>query len=53
MDGMEPALIGMVLALAAKERMEKNEINDTQGAQNRRGLAMCVDQRETVFAIWS
>jgi hypothetical protein len=40
MDGMEPALDGMVPAPAAKVGIE-NEINDAQGAQNRRGLVTC------------
>ncbi len=39
MDGMKPALDGMVPALAAKVGIE-NEINDTQGAKNRRGPVM-------------
>jgi hypothetical protein len=39
MDGMEPALDGMVPAPAVKVGIE-NEINNTQGAQNRRGLVM-------------
>ncbi len=39
MDGMELALDGMVPALAAEVGME-NEINDAQGAQNRRGPVM-------------
>ncbi len=34
MDGMKPALDGMVPAPAAKVGIE-NEINDAQGAQNR------------------
>jgi hypothetical protein len=34
MDRMQPALDGMVPAPAAKVGIE-NEINDTQGAQNR------------------
>ncbi len=46
-DGMEPALDGMVLAPAAKVGME-NEINDTQGAHNRRGLVMCVSMRNCI-----
>jgi hypothetical protein len=39
MDGMEPALDGMVPGPAAKVGME-NVINDAQGAQNRRGPVM-------------
>jgi hypothetical protein len=39
MDGMEPALDGMVPALVAEVGIE-NEINNTQGAQNRRGPVM-------------
>ncbi len=39
MDGMQLALDGMVPAPAAKVGME-NEINDTQGAQNRKGPVM-------------
>ncbi len=39
LDGMEPALDRMVPAPAAKVGIE-NEINDAQGAQNRRGLVM-------------
>ncbi len=39
MDGMEPVLDRMVPAPAAKVGME-NEINDVQGAQNRRGPVM-------------
>ncbi len=39
MDGMKPSLDGMVPALAAKVGIE-NEINDAQGAQNRRGPVM-------------
>ncbi len=39
MDKIEPALDGMVPALAAEVGME-NEINDAQGAQNRRGPVM-------------
>jgi hypothetical protein len=39
MDGMEPAPDRMVLAPAAIVGIE-NEINDPQGAQNRRGLVM-------------
>ncbi len=39
MDRMEPALDGMVPAPAAEVEIE-NVINDAQGAQNRRGLAM-------------
>ncbi len=40
MDGMEPALDGMVPAPVAKVGIE-NEINDAQGAQNRRGPVIC------------
>ena len=39
MDRLEPALDGMVPAPAAKVGIE-NEINDAQGAQNRRGPVM-------------
>ncbi len=39
MGGMEQALDGMVPALAVKVGIE-NEINDAQGAQNRRSPVM-------------
>ncbi len=47
MDGMEPDLDGMVPALTAKVGIE-NEINDTQGAQNRRGLVMRASMRNCI-----
>ena len=47
MDRMEPALDGMVPAPAAKVGME-NEINDAQGAQNRRGPVMCASMRNCI-----
>jgi hypothetical protein len=47
MDGMEPALDGMVPAPAAKVGME-NEINNTQGAQNRRGPVMRTATRNCI-----
>jgi hypothetical protein len=47
MDGMEPALDGMVPAPAAKLGME-NEINYAQGAQNRRGLVMPVSTKNCI-----
>jgi hypothetical protein len=46
MDGMGPALDGMVPALAAK--VAENEINDAQGAQNRRGLVMRASIRNCI-----
>jgi hypothetical protein len=48
MDGMQPALDGMVPTPAIEVGIE-NEINDTQGAQNRRGLGHAL----TVFTIWN
>jgi hypothetical protein len=51
MDGMKPALDRVVPAPVAKVRME-NEINDIQGAQNRRGPVMHASTRN-VFAIWN
>jgi hypothetical protein len=47
MVGMEPALDGMVPAQAAKVGME-NDINDTQGAQNRRGPVMRASTRNCI-----
>jgi hypothetical protein len=46
-DGMEPALDGMVPAPAAKVGME-NETNGAQGAQNRRGLVMRASTRNCI-----
>jgi hypothetical protein len=40
MDGMEPALDGMVPAPAAEVGIENEINNDAQGAQNRRGPVM-------------
>jgi hypothetical protein len=40
MDGMEPALDGMIPALAAKVGME-NEINNAQGAVGSYKLPLC------------
>jgi hypothetical protein len=47
MDGMEPALDGMVPAPAAKVGME-NEINNSQGAQNRSGPVMHASTRNCI-----
>jgi hypothetical protein len=47
MDRNEPAPDGLVPAPAAKVGME-NEINDTQGAQNRRGPIMCASTRKCI-----
>jgi hypothetical protein len=47
MDGKEPALDGMAPALRAKVGME-GEINDTKGAQNRRGPGMRASIRNCI-----
>jgi hypothetical protein len=47
MDGMEPALDGMVPIPAAEVGM-KNEINNTQGTQNRRGPVMHASTRNYI-----
>jgi hypothetical protein len=46
-DGMKPALDRMVPAPAAKVGME-SEINDAQGAQNRRALVMHASTRNCI-----
>ncbi len=47
MDRMEPALDRTVPAPMAKVGME-NEINNAQGAQNRRGLIMRASMRNRI-----
>ncbi len=47
MDKMEPAMDGMVPAPAAKVGIE-NEINDAQGAQNRRGTVRHASMRNCI-----
>jgi hypothetical protein len=47
MDRMEPALDGMVPAPAAAVGME-NEINDSQGSQNRRGPVIHASTRNCI-----
>ncbi len=47
MDGMEPALEGTVPAPVVEVGME-NEINNAQGAQNRRGLVMRESMRNRI-----